>query len=76
MRHSINFVDENYKEISKNDGRIGPIICQKKYAIRWKLDSTKYIILISKVMKLGKTKVKFWENQDFFYDRNKPSPEK
>ena len=48
----------------------------KKYAIRWKLDSTKYSFIDFKGYEAGKNQVKFLENQDFSTTEINLSPEK
>jgi len=73
MRHSINFVDENYKEISKKMmEELTNYLPNKKYAIRWKLDSTKYSFIDFKGYEAGKKPSGISGKPRLFYDRNKP----
>ncbi len=73
MRHSINFVDENYKEISKKMmEELTNYLPNKKYAIRWKLDSTKYSYIDFKGYEAGKKPSEISGKPRLFYDRNKP----
>ena len=73
MRHSINFVDENYKEISKKMmEELTNYLPNKKYAIRWKLDSTKYSYIDFKGYEAGKNPSEISGKPRLFYDRNKP----
>ena len=73
MRHSINFVDENYKEISKKMmEELTNYLPNKKYAIRWKLDSTKYSFIDFKGYEAGKKPSEISGKPRLFYDRNKP----
>lgn len=73
MRHSINFVDENYKEISKKMmEEFTNYLPNKKYAIRWKLDSTKYSFIDFKGYEAGKKPSEISGKPRLFYDRNKP----
>ena len=73
MRHSINFVDENYKEISKKMmEELTNYLPNKKYAIRWKLDSTKYSYIDFKGYEAGKKPSEISGKARLFYDRNKP----
>lgn len=73
MRHSINFVDENYKEISrKMMEELTNYLPNKKYAIRWKLDSTKYSYIDFKGYEAGKKPSEISGKPRLFYDRNKP----
>jgi len=73
MRHSINFVDENYKEISKKMmEELTNYLPNKKYAIRWKLDSTKYHFIDFKGYEAGKKPSEISGKPRLFYDRNKP----
>ena len=73
MRHSINFVDENYTEISKKImEELTNYLPNKKYAIRWKLDSTKYSFIDFKGYEAGKKPSEISGKPRLFYDRNKP----
>lgn len=73
MRHSINFVEENYKEISKKMmEELTNYLPNKKYAIRWKLDSTKYSFIDFKGYEAGKKPSGISGKPRLFYDRNKP----
>jgi hypothetical protein len=73
MRHSISFVDENYTEISKKMmEELTNYLPNKKYAIRWKLDSTKYSFIDFKGYEAGKKPSEISGNPRLFYDRNKP----
>ena len=73
MRHSINFVDENYTEISKKImEEFTNYLPNKKYAIRWKLDSTKYSYIDFKGYEAGKKPSEISGKPRLFYDRNKP----
>lgn len=73
MRYSINFVDENYKEISKKMmEELTNYLPNKKYAIRWKLDSTKYSYIDFKGYEAGKKPSEISGKPRLFYDRNKP----
>ncbi|MFN3771638.1 hypothetical protein [Cloacibacterium normanense] len=73
MRHSINFVDENYTEISKKMmEEFTNYLPNKKYAIRWKLDSTKYHFIDFKGYEAGKKPSEISGKPRLFYDRNKP----
>ena len=73
MRHSINFVDENYLDISKKMmEELTNYLPNKKYAIRWKLDSTKYIFIDFKGYEAGKKPSEISGKPRLFYDRNKP----
>lgn len=73
MRHSINFVDENYKEISKKMmEELTTYLPNKKYTIRWKLDSTKYSYIDFKGYEAGKKPSEISGKPRLFYDRNKP----
>lgn len=73
MRHSINFVDENYTEISKKMmEELTNYLPNKKYAIRWKLDSTKYSFIDFKGYEAGKKPSEISGKPRLFYDRNKP----
>ena len=73
MRHSINFVDENYLDISKKImEEFTNYLPNKKYAIRWKLDSTKYSFIDFKGYEAGKKPSEISGKPRLFYDRNKP----
>ncbi len=73
MRHSINFVDENYKEITKKMmEEFTNYQPKSKYAIRWKLDSTKYSFIDFKGYEAGKKPSEISGKPRLFYDRNKP----
>ena len=73
MRHSINFVDENYLDISKKMmEELTNYLPNKKYAIRWKLDSTKYNFIDFKGYEAGKKPSEISGKPRLFYDRNKP----
>ena len=73
MRHSINFVDENYLDISKKRMQeLTNYLPNKKYAIRWKLDSTKYSYIDFKGYEAGKKPSEISGKPRLFYDRNKP----
>ena len=73
MRHSINFVDENYLDISKKMmEELTNYLPNKKYAIRWKLDSTKYCYIDFKGYEAGKKPSEISGKPRLFYDRNKP----
>lgn len=73
MRHSINFVDENYTEISKKImEEFTNYLPKKKYTIRWKLDSTKYSFIDFKGYEAGKKPSGISGKPRLFYDRNKP----
>ena len=73
MRHSINFVDENYTEISKKImEEFTNYLPKKKYTIRWKLDSTKYSFIDFKGYEAGKKPSEISGKPRLFYDRNKP----
>ncbi len=73
MKHSINFVDENYTEISKKImEEFTNYLPKKKYTIRWKLDSTKYSYIDFKGYEAGKKPSEISGKPRLFYDRNKP----
>ena len=73
MRHSINFVDENYKEITKKMmEEFTNYQPKSKYTIRWKLDSTKYSFIDFKGYEAGKKPSEISGKPRLFYDRNKP----
>ena len=73
MKHSINFVDENYLDISKKMmEELTNYLPNKKYAIRWKLDSTKYSYIDFKGYEAGKKPSEISGKPRLFYDRNKP----
>ena len=73
MKHSINFVDENYTEISKKMmEELTNYLPNKKYAILWKLDSTKYSFIDFKGYEAGKKSSEISGKPRLFYDRNKP----
>lgn len=73
MRHSINFVDENYMKIAeKTMEEFTNYLPKKKYAIRWKLDSTKYSFIDFKGYEAGKKPSEISGKPRLFYDRNKP----
>lgn len=73
MRHSINFVDENYLDISKKRMQeLTNYLPNKKYSIRWKLDSTKYSYIDFKGYEAGKKPSEISGKPRLFYDRNKP----
>ena len=73
MKHSINFVDENYLDISKKMmEELTNYLPKKKYAIRWKLDSTKYSFIDFKGYEAGKKPSEISGKPRLFYDRNKP----
>ena len=73
MRHSINFVDENYKEIKgKMMEEFTNYQPKSKYTIRWKLDSTKYSFIDFKGYEAGKKPSEISGKPRLFYDRNKP----
>ena len=73
MKHSINFVDENYLDISKKMmEELTNYLPNKKYAIRWKLDSTKYSFIDFKGYEAGKKPSEISGKPRLFYDRNKP----
>lgn len=73
MRHSINFVDENYMKITqKMMEELTNYLPNKKYAIRWKLDSTKYHFIDFKGYEAGKKPSEISGKPRLFYDRNKP----
>lgn len=73
MRHSINFVDENYKEITKKMmEEFSNYQPKSKYTIRWKLDSTKYSFIDFKGYEAGKKPSEISGKPRLFYDRNKP----
>jgi hypothetical protein len=62
--------------LQKNDGRIYELFTEKKYTIRWKLDSTKYSFIDFKGYEAGKNQVKFLVNQDFSMTEINLLPEK
>ena len=73
MKHSINFVDENYLDISKKMmEELTNYLPNKKYTIRWKLDSTKYSYIDFKGYEAGKKPSGISGKLRLFYDRNKP----
>lgn len=73
MRHSINFVEENYMKITeKIIGEFTNYLPKKKYTIRWKLDSTKYSFIDFKGYEAGKKPSEISGKPRLFYDRNKP----
>ena len=73
MKHSINFVDENYLDISKKMmEELTNYLPNKKYAIRWKLDSTKYSFIDFKGYEAEKKPSEISGKPRLFYDRNKP----
>ena len=73
MRHSINFVDENYMKIAeKTMEEFTNYQPKSKYAIRWKLDSTKYSFIDFKGYEAGKKPSEISGKPRLFYDRNKP----
>ena len=73
MRHSINFVDENYKEITKKMmEEFTNYQPKSKYTIRWKLDSTKYSFIDFKGYEAGEKLSEISGKPRLFYDRNKP----
>lgn len=73
MKHSINFVDENYLDISKKImEEFTNYLPKKKYTIRWKLDSTKYSYIDFKGYEAGKKPSEISGKPRLFYDRNKP----
>ena len=73
IRHSINFVDKNYLDISKKMmEELTNYLPNKKYAIRWKLDSTKYSFIDFKGYEAGKKPSEISGKPRLFYDRNKP----
>ena len=73
MRHSINFVDENYKEITKKMmEEFTNYQPKSKYTIRWKLDSTKCSFIDFKGYEAGKKPSEISGKPRLFYDRNKP----
>lgn len=73
MKHSINFVDENYKEITKKMmEEFTNYQPKSKYTIRWKLDSTKYSFIDFKGYEAGKKPSEISGKPRLFYDRNKP----
>ncbi len=73
MRHSINFVDENYMKITeKIMEEFTNYQPKSKYAIRWKLDSTKYSFIDFKGYEAGKKPSEISGKPRLFYDRNKP----
>lgn len=73
MRHSINFVDENYMKITiKTMEELTNYLPNKKYAIRWKIDSTKYSFIDFKGYEAGKKPSEISGKPRLFYDRNKP----
>mgnify|MGYP000382003899 FL=1 len=73
MRHSINYVDEHFREIS---GKISEELARyqpkTKYAIQWKLDSTQYALIDFKGYEAGKKPSEISGKPRLFYDRNKP----
>lgn len=73
MRHSINFVDENYMKIAeKTLEEFTNYLPKKKYTIKWKLDSTKYSFIDFKGYEAGKKPSEISGKPRLFYDRNKP----
>ena len=73
MRHSINFVDENYMKITeKMMEEFTNYLPKKKYTIKWKLDSTKYSFIDFKGYEAGKKPSEISGKPRLFYDRNKP----
>lgn len=73
MRHSINFVDENYMKIAeKTMEEFTNYLPKKKYTIKWKLDSTKYSFIDFKGYEAGKKPSEISGKPRLFYDRNKP----
>jgi len=73
MKYSINFVDENYTEISKKMmEELTNYLPNKKYTIRWKLDSTKYSYIDFKGYEAGKKPSEISGKPRLFYDKNKP----
>lgn len=73
MRHSINFVDENYIKITeKMMEEFTNYLPKKKYTIKWKLDSTKYSFIDFKGYEAGKKPSEISGKPRLFYDRNKP----
>ena len=73
IRHSINFVDENYMKITeKMMEEFTNYLPKKKYTIRWKLDSTKYSFIDFKGYEAGKKPSEISGKPRLFYDRNKP----
>lgn len=73
MRHSINFVDENYMKIAeKTMEEFTNYLPKKKYTIKWKLDSTKYSFINFKGYEAGKKPSEISGKPRLFYDRNKP----
>lgn len=73
MRHSINFVDENYMKITeKMMEEFTNYQPKSKYTIRWKLDSTKYSFIDFKGYEAGKKPSEISGKPRLFYDRNKP----
>ncbi len=72
MKHSINFVDVNYKEITeKIVEEFANYQPKNKYTIRWKLDSTKYSFIDFKGYEAGKKPSEISGKPRLFYDRNK-----
>ena len=73
MRHSINFVDENYMKITlKTMEEFMNYQPKNKYIISWKLDSTKYSFIDFKGYEAGKKPSEISGKPRLFYDRNKP----
>lgn len=73
MRYSINYVDENYMEISKKMmEELTNYLPKNKYTIKWKLDSTKYSFIDFKGFEAGKKPSVVSGKPRLFYDRNKP----
>ncbi|GGP03654.1 hypothetical protein GCM10010992_12850 [Cloacibacterium rupense] len=73
MKHSINFVDENYMKITeKMMEEFTNYLPKKKYTIKWKLDSTKYSFIDFKGYEAGKKPSDISGKPRLFYDRNKP----
>lgn len=73
MRHSINFVDENYMKITQKMMEVFTnYLPKKKYTIKWKLDSTKYSFIDFKGYEAGKKPSEISGKPRLFYDRNKP----
>ncbi len=73
MRHSINYVDENFKKISaKISEGLSHYQPKNKYALTWKLDSTQYVLLDFKGYEAGKKPSAISGKPRLFYDRNKP----
>ncbi len=73
MRSSIDFVDKNFAEIkTKMNENLAQYQPKLKYAIQWKLDSTKYKLIDFKGFEAGQKPSDISGKPRLFYDRNKP----